>query len=529
MKSIKLFVTILLLNISFSAGWAQITEQSLKFGEVLDKITRYYVDSVNESELVDKMIVKMLQDLDPHSAYLSKEEVKASQEQLEGGFEGIGVSFNILNDTIFIINTITGGPSEKVGIRAGDRIVAINSEIVAGIGIKNTDVQKKLKGPKGTQVKVGIVRRNVSEVIHFTITRDQIPLYSVDAAYMADERTGYIKLSRFSNTSIPEFREAMKKLQALNMQDLILDLSGNGGGYLWVAVDLADEFLNGRRMIVYTQGDKNPRKDFYSTEAGTYQSGKLVVMLDETSASASEIVSGALQDWDRAVIVGRRSFGKGLVQGRFELRDGSELRLTVAKYYTPSGRLIQKPYDEGFDAYSRELNKRFSNGELNDKDKASFPDSLKFKTLVNKRIVYGGGGIMPDVFVPIDTGFNSNYYRELISKGVFNQFILSYVDQNRQKLSNAYPDFKTFNEKFIVSEQMIGELKEYANKEGIPFNQSDFTISEPQIKMLFKAYVARDIWDTAEFYQVYNNFDPIFLKAMEVLRNDQEYAASLKP
>jgi carboxyl-terminal processing protease len=528
MKTIyRVFFLCVLLGATATVANAQFSEQSLKFGEVLDKITRYYVDTVNADKILDKVIVDMLHDLDPHSAYLSKEEVKASQEQLEGGFDGIGVSFNILSDTIFIINPIAGGPSEKVGIRPGDRIIYINGENVAGTGIKNTDVQKKLKGPKGTKVEVRIARRNVSNLLDFTITRDQIPLYSIDASYMVDERTGYIKLSRFSNTSIAEFKEAMKKLKALNMQNLILDLSGNGGGYLWVAVDLADEFLGGRRLIVYTEGEKNPKRDFFSTEAGSLQEGKLVVMLDETSASASEIVSGALQDWDRAVVVGRRSFGKGLVQGRFELQDGSELRLTVAKYYTPTGRLIQKPYDEGYDAYSKELAQRYTEGELSTTAGRTSPDSLKYTTLVNKRTVYGGGGITPDVIVPIDTAYYSDYYRELISKGIFNQFILTWVDKNRRELGSRYPDFNVFNEYFVSTPAMMEELIGYATREGVDYNEEDFKKSETILSLLFKAYVARDLWETSEFYQVYNAMDPIFLKAVEIINDDKEFRASL--
>ena len=379
----------------------------------------------------------MLHDLDPHSTYLSKEEVAAAQEQLEGGFEGIGVSFNILDDTIFIVNPIAGGPSEKVGIHAGDRIVKINGENVAGTGITNLDVMKKLKGPKGTKVNVSIKRRRVDKLLEFTITRDEIPIYSLDASYMVDDKVGYIKLARFSNTTMDEFNEAMTKLQGKGMKDLILDLSGNGGGYLYVAIDLADQFLAGRRMIVYTEGVHNPRRNYYSTDKGSFESGKLVIMIDETSASASEIVSGAMQDWDRAVLVGRRSFGKGLVQGRFELNDGSEIRLTVARYFTPAGRLIQKSYSEGYEAYSHELLERYNSGELSGEDTKHFPDSLKYHTLIKNRVVYGGGGILPDYLVPIDTTEYSDYYRDLISQGVLNQFILEYVDNNRKAVESS--------------------------------------------------------------------------------------------
>ena len=507
---------------------AQISDQSLKFGEVLDKVSKYYVDTVNEEKIVDKVIADMLHDLDPHSSYLSREEVNASQEQLDGGFDGIGVSFNILKDTIFIINPIAGGPSEKVGIRPGDRIIKIEGEDVAGVGITNLEVQKRLKGPKNTRVTISIKRKNVPKLLDFTITRDKIPIYSLDAAYMINETTGYIKLARFSSTTIQEFREALKELQKNDLQNLVLDLSGNGGGYLFAAVSLADEFLSARRMIVYTEGAQNPRRDFYSTQQGNFLEGNLVVMIDETSASASEIVAGAVQDWDRAVIVGRRSFGKGLVQGRFELRDGSELRLTVAKYYTPSGRLIQKPYEEGFDEYSRDLTNRFNSGELSDESNISFPDSLKFKTLVKKRVVYGGGGIMPDYYVPIDTTGYSDYYRNLISQGILNQFVLSFVDKNRKNLIASYNNFDAYNKDYAINESILGDLINYAENEGVEYNHDEFEESKALISLLVKAYIARDLWNLKEFYQIYNKVDPIFNKAVEIAENASLYEAKLK-
>ncbi len=512
----------------FNVGKAQISEQSLKFGEVLQTISKYYVDTVNETKLVEDAIIEMLHELDPHSSYLTKEEVKASQEMLEGGFDGIGVSFNILKDTIFIINTIAGGPSEKAGIRAGDRIINVNGEIVAGVGITNLDVQKKLKGKKGTKVRIGIKRKSVDKILEFTITRDAIPIYSLDASYMIDQNTGYIKLSRFSNTTVDEFKKAMEELKKSDMKNLILDLSGNGGGYLWSSVDLADQFLSGRRMIVYTEGEKNPRRNFYSTDAGSFIDGKLVVMIDETSASASEIVSGALQDWDRAVIVGRRSFGKGLVQGRFDLRDGSEIRLTVAKYFTPSGRLIQKPYNEGYEEYSKEIVDRYRKGELSGNDNKQFPDSLKYNTLLKKRIVYGGGGITPDYVVPIDTSAYSEYYRALISRGILNQFILNWVDSHRKELRSTYPSFDQFNSEFEINSEMRKDLLSYAEKEGLTYKKEDFEVSENMIRLLLKAYIARDLWNTSEFYRIYNSSDPIYEKAVEVIEHENLYQSKLQ-
>jgi carboxyl-terminal processing protease len=516
------------LILSYSNSSAQITEQSLKFGEVLDKVSRYYVDTVNEEKIVDDAISQMLHELDPHSAYLSKDEVKASQEQLDGGFEGIGVSFNILKDTIFIINPIAGGPSERVGIRPGDRIIKVEGENVAGVGITNLDVQRLLKGPKNTKVNISVKRRGVNKLLDFTITRDKIPIYSLDAAYMIDENTGYIKLARFSSTTMEEFEKALLELQQYNLENLILDLSGNGGGYLFAAVSLADEFLEARRMIVYTEGVQNPRRNFYSTNAGKFKEGNLVVMLDETSASASEIVAGAVQDWDRAVIVGRRSFGKGLVQGRFELRDGSELRLTVAKYYTPAGRLIQKPYEEGYDEYARELTNRYMSGELSGEESMEFPDSLKYNTLVKNRVVYGGGGIMPDYFVPIDTTGYSDYYRSLISRGILNQFVLGYVDKNRSGLESTYPDFQSFNIRFNAEEEILSQLTSYAENEGLEYSHEEFEESKDLISELIKAYIARDLWNTEEFYRVFNQQDPIFNKAYEIINNAKLYEAKLQ-
>lgn len=518
---------VLVLFVLQVASIAQVREQTLKFGEVFDKISRFYVDTINENTFVEKVIIDMLHQLDPHSAYLSKEEVKAMQEPLDGGFEGIGVTFNIMNDTIYIVSPITGGPSEKVGIKAGDRIVKINGENVASIGISNLDVQKKLKGPKGTKVNVSILRRNTNELMEFVITRDHIPIYSVDAAYMINDNTGYIKVSRFSATTMDEFITALNRLKRTNMQNLVLDLSGNGGGYLKVAVDLANQFIEGKKMIVYTEGMQNPRRNYFSTGKGEMKSGRLVVMIDESSASASEIVAGALQDWDRAVIVGRRSFGKGLVQQPFMLTDGSMIRLTVAKYFTPTGRLIQKSYDEGYEEYTKELVLRFNQGELSGEDSKLFPDSLQYRTLNKNRIVYGGGGIMPDYFVPIDTSYYSAYYRALISRGILNQFILRYVDENRNQLKTTFPNFKKYMESFKVSDEMIKQLISYSKNEDVAFSEEDLSTSRKMIDIIFKAYIARDLWDTSEFYQVLNLSNPVFLRAIQIVNNSELYMTKL--
>lgn len=519
------FILTVIFTVSLNA---QISPQSLKFGEVFDKISNYYVDTINPDKFIEKVIVQTLHDLDPHSSYLSKDEVSAMQEPLDGNFEGIGISFNIMRDTIFVINTIAGGPSEKVGIKGGDRIVLIDGVNKAGVGIKNTDVQKLLRGNKGTKVTVSVKRKDVQGLLDFTITRDAIPIYSIDASYMADKKTGYIKLSRFSMTSVSEFYKAIAKLKEQGMQNLILDLSGNGGGYLRIAAELADQFIGDRNLLVYTEGAKNPRHDYYSTGRGEFEKGKLVIMIDESSASASEIVAGAVQDLDRGVLIGRRSFGKGLVQQPFSLYDGSLIRLTIAKYYTPSGRLIQRSYENGFDEYSRDITDRFMFPQASDTANTLLPDSLKFRTVYKKRIVYGGGGITPDYFVPFDTAYFSSYYRTLISKGILNQFILNYGDSHKQEFNTKFKDFSEFNKSFVASGEMIDELVKYAEKEGLTYNSPEFKRSEFMIKLLCKAYLARDIWESSEFFQVYNQADPIYKRALEVISDSSLYEKKLE-
>ena len=528
MNARKILFTAVLVSAYCIALQGQFSEQSLKFGEVFEKISNFYVDTINKDKFVEEVIIQMLHDLDPHSSYLSKEDVEAMQEPLDGNFEGIGVSFNIMNDTIFVINTIAGGPSERVGIRGGDRIIEIDGKNEAGVGITNSEVQKKLKGKKGTRVVVSVKRKGVAGLLDFTITRDEIPIYSIDATYMVDNKTGFIKLSRFSMTSVTEFYTAIAKLKQQGMQNLILDLSGNGGGYLRIAVELADQFIGGKNILVYTEGAKNPRHNYFSTDRGEFEEGKLVIMIDESSASASEIVAGAVQDLDRAVIVGRRSFGKGLVQQPFNLMDGSLIRLTVAKYYTPTGRLIQKPYDKGFNEYAKEVADRFNNPQINDSLTAFYSDSLKYRTLYKNRIVYGGGGITPDYFVPLDTSFYSLYYRDLISKGILNQFILNYVDSHRNELSNQYKKFSVYKHSFNVSKEMIDELIQYADKEGVVYNHDEFNKCEAMVRMLCKAYLARNIWESSEFFQIYNESDPIFKRAIEVLSESSLYEKKLE-
>jgi carboxyl-terminal processing protease len=448
-------------------------------------------------------------------------------EPLQGNFEGIGISFNILQDTIFIISPIAGGPSERVGILAGDRIIRVDGNNVAGIGITNEKVYEILRGKKGTHVNVTVLRRNMNQLLDFNIIRDKIPIYSIDASYKVNENTGYIKINRFSLTTVDEFKLALASLKKEQVSNLILDLTGNGGGYLEIAIELADQFLDDGKMIVYTEGVNNPKKEYLATKAGEFENGKLVVLIDEGSASASEIVSGAIQDWDRGIIIGRRSFGKGLVQRRCPLPDQSEIRLTIARYYTPTGRLIQKPYDKGKDEYDMEINRRYAHGEFISSDSIHFPDSLKYYTLKNTRPVYGGGGIMPDLFIPIDTAYYTNYYRDLIRLGILNQFVLNYVDQQRNELLSHYPRLIDFKSQFEINDKILVRLTAYAREQGLPDNPAEFAVSEKQIRTLTKGYIARDLWSTSEFYEIVNDEDPKFRTALSIIKNWDLYEASL--
>jgi carboxyl-terminal processing protease len=530
MRNFKFFIYIWLSLIIFIPGTSSsqtIYEQALKFGRVLEWIDRYYVDSVNQKELVEDAIIEMLKKLDPHSSYLTKKEAEETNEPLQGNFEGIGISFNILYDTIFIISPISGGPSEKVGILAGDRIVKVDGINVAGIGITNEDVYRLLRGEKNTKVTVTILRRYVNELLDFTITRDKIPIYSIDASYKVKDDIGYIKINRFSMTTIVEFIEAVEKLKSQNVNNLILDLSGNGGGYLDIAVKLADQFLNNEKLIVYTEGINNPRREYLSTLKGVFETGNIVIIIDEGSASASEIVAGAIQDWDRGIIIGRRSFGKGLVQRPLKLPDSSMVRLTVARYYTPTGRLIQKPYDMSKSEYDNDIINRYNNGELSHKDSIHFPDSLKYNTLKNSRIVYGGGGIMPDFFIPIDTSFYSDYYRDLLRRGILNRFTLKYIENNRTRFESRYLTFNDFKINFEVTDKLLNELIEFANKEDLFKDKEAIEISGEKIKLLIKAYIARDLWSSSEFYEIMNENEVKYQKAIDILDNWKYYETLL--
>ncbi|PIY04142.1 MAG: peptidase S41 [Bacteroidetes bacterium CG_4_10_14_3_um_filter_31_20] len=528
MLKVKLIISVFIILVSLF-GYTQINTQAsaYKLSRVLDIVNLFYVDSVKNDKLVEAAIVEMLKELDPHSVYVSKDEVKEMNEPLEGNFEGVGIQFNIYNDTIMVVNPTPGGPSEKLGIRAGDRIIKIDGANVAGVKIKNNDVFKKLRGKKGTLVSVAIARKNEKELLDFTIERDKIPIYSLDASYMIDKEIGYIKLNKFSATTITEFNEAIKKLKEKGVKDLILDLSGNGGGYLNAAVDLADEFLETQKMVVYTQGISSPRSNYRATDAGEWTNGRLVVLVNESSASASEIVSGAIQDWDRGIIVGRRTFGKGLVQRPFNLTDGSLIRLTVARYYTPSGRLIQKSYEKGFNEYSKELATRYNNGELIHADSIHFPDSLKFQTLNSKRTVYGGGGIMPDIFVPLDTTLYTNYYLTIGRKGITNRFVISYLDNNRNLLKEKYPDFNKFKTEFNVDNIMLDSLISLATKNDIPKKDDEITKSSNDFKIIIKAIIADNLYTRSEYFEILNPSRPEYMKAIEVLRDKKLFSKKL--
>jgi carboxyl-terminal processing protease len=487
-----------------------------KIEEILQYINQEYVDTVNSKKLIESTIESMLQNLDPHSSYISAEELATSNEPLQGNFEGIGVEFNIVDDTIRVIAVIPGGPSESVGVLAGDKIVKVDGKLIAGVKTTNKNVMSTLKGKGGTKVNVSIMRKNNPKLLDFTITRGTIPIYSIDVSYMVSSKTGYIKVSRFAATTYDEYMKAFESLQKQGMTQLIVDLRGNGGGYLNTAVDLADEFLSDGKEIVYTKGQARPRKDYKATSKGNFENGKLMVLIDDGSASASEILSGALQDNDRATIIGRRSFGKGLVQEQSQFSDGSAMRLTIARYYTPTGRCIQKSYSKGTEAYYDEESSRFANGELENADSIKVADSLKFKTPLGK-IVYGGGGITPDVFVPLDTSGRSRYLTEILYSGIVNDFAFAYADRERAKLK-AFKTIDNFNRSFSITSSILSELVTYAEKNKIRKNEKEIKASESIIKTQLKALIARNIWGNAGFYPVIQEEDNVLKKAIELMK-----------
>lgn len=512
------------------AAWSQSSdfeEQGQKFNTLLYYMDQLYVEDTDMESLVETAIVNMLEEMDPHSVYIPAEELQAADEPLNGNFEGVGIQFNIFRDTIMVVSPISGGPSEKLGIMAGDRIVTVDGEVVAGTGVTNKDVQRLLKGPKGTLVTVGIKRGSDPELLTFEIIRDKIPIFSVDASFMVAPGIGYVKVNRFSKSTMSELYKAFAKLQQEGMEDLVLDLQGNGGGMLRTAIQMADEFLSEQKLIVYTEGRSFPRDDTYSRIPGRFEKGRLVVLIDQGSASASEIVSGAVQDWDRGLIVGRRSFGKGLVQRPVNLPDGSAVRLTVQKYYTPSGRCIQKPYDEGVDAYRMEKFDRYESGEMMSLDSLDLPDSLKYETRLRGRTVYGGGGIVPDVFVPLDTTDNSAYFSSILRKGLDNRYALTYVDSRRAELEAAYPTEDVFLQKFEVTRQMLEDFQTFATDEGVEFNEEDWSKSGDAIALRLKAMMGRNLLDQSTFYRVISDLNESLKRAIEILQDGTFEKANL--
>lgn len=485
--------------------------------DVVGYIMNDYVDSIEAGKLNEYAVQGILEHLDPHSQFITAEELNEVNEPLMGNFDGIGVQFRIENDTVYIINTIPGGPSEKAGIRAGDKIIKVNNKLIAGVKTENNDVMKLLKGQRGTKVNVSIYRRGVPKLLDFNITRDVIPTYSVDAYFMPEPNIGYIKLSKFSATTGQELKNALVSLKAKGMKKLVLDLRGNSGGFLQSAIEVADEFLPSQQLIVYTEGYNRPKQVANATGRGLFEQGELVVLIDEGSASSSEIVAGALQDNDRATIVGRRSFGKGLVQEQLTLPDGSAIRLTVARYYTPSGRSIQKPYVNGHgEDYESELYERMIRGEFESIDSIKFNDSLKYTTKSGK-VVYGGGGIMPDVFVPIEKNENYQYYNSILNKGILHQFTFNYTDKNRPLL-NKYKDFNDFNRRFTVDNNMLNQLVTYANTQGVKPDAKGLAYVHDEITNLIKALIARNIFDEKGFYPIYLKSDKTFKKSLETLK-----------
>jgi len=572
---IKLFLLFFFISIAVSAQNSTYPVHSQKMIQLLKNINEQYLDTVDFDMLVEKGLLEMLKELDPHSAYISKKDVQQANEPLIGSFDGIGVTFQIIKDTINIMEVIVNGPSEKVGLKAGDKIMKVDTAIAYGKHLNNKWVADHLRGKKGTKVTVFVKRGRNSELLEFTITRDKIPMNSINVYFMADKNTGYIRLERFAQTSPQEFRDALTRLQARGMKNLIFDLRGNTGGYLQAAFEIANEFLGPDKMIVYTDNFRGTGESFKSTNKGNFQEGRLIILVDEGSASASEIVSGAVQDWDRGIVMGRRTFGKGLVQKPIYLPDGSQVRLTISKYYTPSGRFIQRPYNDGLDSYLNDLNTRALHGELLTADSIRFPDSLKYQT-AKGRTVYGGGGIMPDIFIPIDTSRYSSFYGEMIRKGVISGFVLRHMEKNREDLISIYATMEDFKDKFKISDQLFQELMNHAHSEGVKdtvafqfsrragqfvkdksaeldslynsledlknsthfqqmltefitqsFNESmrlrNLNKANEFIKDALRFEIARNMFNYGEAYQIFLMNDDGFLKALEVINHDKTF------
>lgn len=503
-------------------------DQKLRFAEKV--IETYYVDSVDANKIVTEAIVAMLKTLDPHSSYSDPEETKELTIPLEGNFSGIGIQFNMLNDTLFVVQTTSGGPSEKVGILPGDRILQAGDSVMSGVKSPNSRVLKILRGPKGSEVTLKVLRKGVEEPLTFNIVRDDIPVYSVDASYMADPETGYIRISRFAEATDEEFQKALAELRKQGMKNLIIDLEDNGGGYLNAATELASHFLDKGDLVVYTDAPKMGAHKYFVEKAGDMRDGKLVIMANQYSASASEILSGAIQDNDRGLIVGRRTFGKGLVQRPFPIPDGSMIRLTISRYYTPSGRSIQKPYTAGEgDDYRMDMLHRYEAGEFSSADSVHFADSLRYETLKNRRPVYGGGGIMPDQFVPIDTTMFTPYYRDLVAKGIINRYSLTYVDNNRKQLKQTYPTEQKFIDNFEVTPDMLQEIVKMGENDSVKYNAEQFDKSALMMRTVVKGIIGRDLFTTSTYFKVVNPvLSPVYREALQLINDDERYNRLLK-
>lgn len=513
----------LLLSFSLEAQRNRTEKEALKVAQLLYYIDNMYVDTVDVHALTDEAITHLLHTLDPHSSYISADDVARANEAIQGNFEGIGISYQMLSDTVIVNQTIAGCPAEKVGMLAGDRIVKVDTTTVSGVRMKMTNIPKLIRGPKGSMVEITALRRGVAVPIVFRIVRDKIPIHSVDAAYFVAPGIAYIKTNSFSATTTKEMDEALESLRReAKIDALIIDLQGNGGGVMSAAIDMVNRFIPSGKMIVYTDGEHVRREEAFSSPsiANKMTDVPLAVLVDDYSASASEIVSGALQDWDRATVIGRRTFGKGLVQRPLRLNDGSEVRLTIARYYTPSGRNIQKPYSKGVDSYYKEIEARYQHGEMLHPDSISFPDSLKYKTLRQQRTVYGGGGIFPDIFVPLDTTRYTPYFRQVVAKGIFNRMVANYVDAHRKSLSSDYPDFDAFDDNFTLPDDVLSAIHREAAKEKIESDTIQPIASERIMRIQAKAVVAQSLFGTEAFYRVMRSENDALSAAIRLLQNN---------
>lgn len=501
-------------------------ERKLVYAEQI--IANYYVDAIDTSAVVRDAIVAMLKTLDPHSTYTEPEETKELTEPLEGNFSGIGIRFQMVKDTLYVIEAVSGGPSERMGIIPGDRIISCNDTLISGVKMKNSAIMKVLRGPRGTVANLKAVRKNVADTLEFRVVREEIPIFSVDASYMVNDSVGYVAVSRFAASTADEVADAMKELKKKGMRHIIIDLMDNGGGYLRPSTDIADRFLRRGDMVVYTESPQNGSTSYINQKDGDFLDGRVVVLVNQYSASASEILSGALQDNDRAVVVGRRTFGKGLVQRPFPFPDGSMIRLTVSRYHTPSGRCIQKPYTAGDeDGYNHDLLNRYKAGEFSSQDSIHFADSLLFHTVRLGRPVYGGGGIMPDKFVPIDTTFYSDYYRDLLAKGAINSFVIGYVDANRKAITKKYRRIEDFDRSFTVTPVMMQELIATGTREGVEYNEEQFNTSKAFLASVIKGLIGRDLYDQSAYRRIVNPMNPVFAEGLEIINDPKLYKSYL--